>query len=61
MTMTKHSGLLGVVAECVTCGWESEARNAMGNAAQHAKRYNHEVHVEQTVGVIYNKKERATS
>lgn len=57
--MTKHSGLLGVVAECVTCGWASEARNAMGNAAQHAMRTGHEVHVEQTVGVIYNKREKA--
>lgn len=54
--MTKHSGLLGVVAECKDCGWVSEANNALGNAAQHARKYGHEVMIEQTIVVIYNKK-----
>jgi hypothetical protein len=30
-----------------------------GNAAQHAERTGHEVHVEQTIGVIYNKKSKS--
>lgn len=58
MTVTKHTGLLGVIAECHMCGWSSEARNAMGNAAQHAERTGHEVSVEQTIGVTYNKRVR---
>lgn len=48
------SGLLGVVAECRDCGWESEARNAMGNAAQHAERTGHHVVVEQAISVGFN-------
>jgi hypothetical protein len=57
--MNKRSGLLGVYARCATCGWESDARNAMGNAAQHARRSGHEVHVEQTLGVIFNPKPKS--
>lgn len=45
------------MAECKGCDWSSEAKNAAGNAAQHAQRTGHEVHVEQTIGVIYNPKE----
>lgn len=56
MHPTKHSGLLAVHARCDDCGWESEAKNAAGNAAQHAGRTGHTVHVEQTIGVTYNKK-----
>jgi hypothetical protein len=52
--MTKRSGLLAVLAHCVTCGWESEARNAAGNAARHAAATGHHVQVEQTVVTIYN-------
>lgn len=54
---TKRTGLLGVFARCITCGWESEARNAAGNAAQHAERTGHCVHVEQTTVTIYNGEE----
>lgn len=54
---TTHSGVLGVVAECRDCDWESEAKNALGNAAQHADRTGHTVHVEQMIGVTYNRKE----
>jgi len=50
----KCSGLLGVLAECRDCGWESAARNAMGNAAQHAARTGHHVSVEQTISVGFN-------
>lgn len=55
MKPTKHSGLLGAQAECLGCSWKTYARNAMGTAAVHAKATGHEVHVEQTIGVIYNK------
>lgn len=48
------SGLLGITAECQTCGWSSEARNAMGNAARHAQATGHFVTVEQTISVAYN-------
>lgn len=54
--MIRHSGLLAIWAECRTCGWNSEARNALGNAAQHAKRTGHEVHVEQTIGITWNRR-----
>lgn len=54
MIVSKRSGLLAVFARCVTCGWESEAKNAAGNAAQHAERTGHQVQVEQTIGVTYN-------
>ena len=52
--MATFTGLLGVIAACRDCGWNSEARNALGNAAQHAKRTGHHVVVEQTISVSYN-------
>lgn len=54
MSAGTYTGILGVIAECRDCGWSSEARNAMGNAKQHADRYGHNVWVEQTIGVSYN-------
>lgn len=53
---TRHSGLLGVQADCDDCSWKTYERNGMGTAACHARDYGHTVHVEQTIGVIYNKK-----
>jgi hypothetical protein len=53
---TKHTGLLGVQADCMDCPWRSQERNGMGTAAVHAQTYGHTVHVEQTLGVIYNKR-----
>lgn len=53
---TKHTGLLGVHADCLDCPWESYERNASGTGACHARDYGHTVHVEQTTIVIYNKK-----
>lgn len=52
---TKHTGLAGVQAECLGCTWKTYERNGMGTAAIHARDYGHEVHVEQTIIVIYNK------
>lgn len=54
MSGSTYSGILGASAECRDCGWTTEARNAMGNAKQHADRTGHNVWVEQTIGVSYN-------
>lgn len=50
----KCSGILEVMATCRDCGWESEAKNAMGNAARHASRTGHWVDVTQALGVSFN-------
>lgn len=55
---TKHSGLLGVQADCADCTWQTYERNGMGTAALHAQDYGHTVHVEQTIIVIYNKRSK---
>ena len=33
-------------AWCSNCGWKTNGRNSMGNAAKHHKKNNHFVHVE---------------
>lgn len=53
-----RSGMLCVFAECEVCGWQSESRNAMGNAARHHDATGHYVQVEQTIGVGFG--DRAT-
>lgn len=40
------SGTLSRRAECEDCGWTLDAKNAIGVAAQHARRYGHKVRVE---------------
>ena len=52
--MKKKTGMLRCYANCFDCGWELDARNAMGVAAQHAKKYGHQVHVETTLLVMFN-------
>lgn len=56
MSVKPHrcSGVIHVMAECLECGWTSYARNAMGNAAQHATRTGHHVTVEQAISVGFN-------
>lgn len=49
-----RSGVSGAMAECYTCGWTGSARNAVGLAAQHAKRTGHEVVAEQVISMIWN-------
>lgn len=57
MRRNTFTGLLAAWAKCRDCRFETNARNALGLAAQHADRHpSHEVHVEQTVGVTYNRK-----
>jgi post-segregation antitoxin (ccd killing protein) len=54
---TTHTGVLSVLAMCRDCPWQSEARNALGNAARHADAHGHMVVTEQSTVVIYNKRE----
>jgi hypothetical protein len=49
----QHSGFRDVKAWCATCGWESQAKNAHGNAARHHDATGHIVHVEIMQYVIY--------
>lgn len=57
MRTNTYTGILGCTAECLDCGWTSEAKNALGNAARHADAHpDHTVQVEQTLGVTYNRK-----
>jgi hypothetical protein len=54
------TGISACFAECEDCGWSLEAKNALGNAAIHAdKNPTHTVHVEQVLGVTYNRKMKA--
>jgi hypothetical protein len=58
MRRNTYTGVLGTIAQCDDCGWYSEARNALGNAARHADANpDHQVNVEQTIGVTYNRKD----
>lgn len=52
--MTDRSGLIAAGYDCVTCGAGHEGRNAMGVAAQHARRTGHYVQSWQTIGKSYN-------
>lgn len=42
------------VAECLTCGWSLEGRNAQGPAATHSRKHKHCVRVQVDVARIYN-------
>lgn len=53
MSRKTFSGLLDISADCEDCSWKSNARNALGSAAQHSDKYGHFVRVEQTIGVAY--------
>ena len=56
---TTHTGIVSTLADCRDCDWVSEAKNALGNAAQHADKHGHEVNVEIVRVVTYNRKDRA--
>ncbi len=51
-----YTGLTGTNCHCEDCGWESYARNGLGQANQHARRTGHTVHIEQIVSITYNRK-----
>jgi hypothetical protein len=58
MRRNTYTGVLGVTAQCHDCGWYTEALNGLANAARHADAHpDHEVSVEQTIGVTYNRKD----
>ena len=47
----KRGGLVHAYALCKVCGWEASSKNAMGLAAQHVYRTEHEVKVE--IGSVF--------
>lgn len=52
-----YTGILGCHAWCEDCPWAQESSNALGSAARHADAHpDHEVQVEQVLGVTYNRK-----
>lgn len=56
-----HTGIAHAQAECLSCPFKVFTRNSLGLAAQHADRHpDHEVHVEQGLIVIYNRKARGS-
>lgn len=55
--VSTHTGIAHAEAECLDCPFKVYTRNSLGLAAQHADRNpTHEVHAEQGLIVIYNKK-----
>jgi len=52
--MEKRTGLAAVYANCETCGWICQGRNARGVGARHAKAHSHRVTVEQVTLAIYD-------
>lgn len=52
-----YTGILGCHAECEDCDFKVESKNALGTAARHADAHpDHTVHVEQVLGVTYNRR-----
>ncbi len=47
--------LINAKAICHDCNWETEGKNAMGNAAQHNKKRQHKVWVELYYGHFFNR------
>jgi hypothetical protein len=47
------------IAACQNCAWADSAKGALGRAAQHHDRTQHEVHIETTMRVIYGNREDA--
>ena len=54
----RYSGVIDAEAMCAECEWVTYGRkNAMALASQHARRTGHQVRAEQTISVVYNRKE----
>lgn len=58
MTRNYWTTINQYVAHCQDCGWECEARNALGLAAQHHDKTKHTVHVDLYKTIVYETKER---
>jgi len=56
--MRFHSGFRDVIAHCEDCGWQSNAKNAQGNAARHHDAHGHSVSVEISQHICYQTRER---
>lgn len=53
--MNRRSGVVHAIAECRTCGWESDSyKNALAIGAKHARHHGHKVVVEQCISVEYD-------
>lgn len=55
--MRFHSGWRDVSAKCEDCGWQSDARNAQGNAARHHDASGHKVSVQIRQHICYQTRE----
>ena len=45
--MKRSGGVVHAIVECKNCSWQSGSyKNALAIASNHAKKYNHDVHVE---------------
>jgi hypothetical protein len=49
----RKSGVVEAMAECGTCNWKAESRNAVGLAAQHCDRTGHIVSCHQIIVTTY--------
>ena len=56
--MRFHSGWRDVSAKCEDCVWQSDAKNAQGNAARHHDASDHSVLVEIRQHICYEMRER---
>jgi len=51
--IAKFGGVVGVVANCITCGKRWESKNAHAVGFNHAKNHGHEVVVEKILSFKY--------
>lgn len=49
----ERSGLTSSIADCETCGWRAESKNAVGLAAIHTKHTGHRTMVESAMMVHF--------
>jgi hypothetical protein len=55
--VTTHSGKVDERAWCAECGWaNSNYKNALATGKRHAESTGHEVHCEQGISIVYNRK-----
>lgn len=53
MSRDRRTRVVEVTAQCQGCNWAADDAGALGRAAQHHDRTDHEVHTTQTILVIY--------
>ena len=53
--MKRDYGVIGCIAECLTCGWKTESyKNGQAIAARHARAHGHRVEGEVTAAFEYD-------